>query len=74
MTLYFDGKADLFETKCYKLGQIIYVPHYSFPGLWAQPGYTDGIRRSSGNYLTERDLLMVGAVQVTHMLWSRPKL
>lgn len=74
MTLYFNAAEELHETKCYQLGPVIYVPHYQFPGLWAQPGYTDGMRRRSGNYLAERDLLMAGAVPVTKMLWSRPKL
>jgi hypothetical protein len=55
------------ETICYRVAQIIYVPHYRNPHVFVGPGYPKlNITRFS-----EDELKSCGAVPIKRMLWPR---
>lgn len=61
--------ADREECKVYRLGKIIYVPHYLSATAFVGPGYP----RNQGQVWSEQEMIMAGAKPEVMMLWSRPK-
>ena len=60
--------------KCYKVGDILYVPHYNNPGVYVGPS----VRKDSGyikanysaRYFYKHELIKMGAVEITEQLWT----
>ena len=46
--------------RCYKIGQVLYVPSYNDEGIFVGPG---------GRKRIEADLIKLGAMPVNEMLW-----
>lgn len=57
-------------TTAYRLGKIVYVPHYSRPTEFVGPGYHEKDNKVS---YSERQLLIAGATPEALLLWPRPK-
>ena len=63
--------AQLYVSKCYVLNDILYLPHYTSPGVYVKPGYQDGMRIQTGGSVEEKDLPQAGATIKVEMLWHR---
>jgi hypothetical protein len=61
--------ADKFVTKVYKLGQIIYVPHYQDATAFVRPGFGHFHR----DVYAEKELIDAGATPSTLLLWPRSR-
>ena len=66
---------DVKNYKCYKLGQQLYVPHYSQPGLYVAPSIRkENIYRNKVEYYARTfygaELTKMGAIQVMEQLWE----
>lgn len=61
--------ADKFPTKVYKLGPVMYVPHYQDGSVYVRPGYG----RSHRDIYTEKELIDAGAKPSSFMLWPRSR-
>lgn len=80
-----DSSAPLDSTRCYKLGGILYVPHYTLHGQFVRPGFCNpsptirpdawttmrDIRRVTMT-VSEMELVARGATATTEFLWRRP--
>lgn len=62
-----NSMVETHETICYRLNDVLYVPHYRNGAIFVGPGYPRVTRR---RYSAE-ELLARGAVPVTEMMWSR---
>lgn len=62
--------------KCYKLNDILYVPHYNNPGVYVGPsvrqetGFIKG--KYNARYFYRHELIRMGAIEVTEQLWQTP--
>jgi hypothetical protein len=79
--------APVFQTRCYVLNGLTYVPHYSLQGQYVRPGYVNAtpftdisaepfaMRDSKRITLTVSELYLISAKArvVTEMLWSRSR-
>jgi hypothetical protein len=54
----------------YRLGRIVYVPHYRYPEKFVGPGYHEQKRRVS---YSDRELCEAGATPELMFLWPRPQ-
>lgn len=61
--------ADKFPTKVYKLGPVMYVPHYQDGSIYVRPGYG----RFHTDIYTEKELIDAGAKPSMFMLWPRSR-
>jgi hypothetical protein len=50
------------QYRCYKLGDILFVPHYTIPKMYAGP--------SKPKYFDEQELKRMNATIVVEQLWS----
>lgn len=57
-------------TTVYRLGKIVYVPHYRRPSEFVGPGYHEEKNKVS---YSERALLEIGATPEQMFLWPRPQ-
>ena len=64
------------ETKsyrCYKVGDILYVPHYNNPGVYVGPSkrIETGFIRADyhARYFYKHELLKMGATEIMEQLW-----
>lgn len=55
-------KAQRFQTRCYRIGDVVFVPHFSRRNTYVGPG---------GGAVATKELMARGAVPVTLMLWAR---
>ena len=67
-----DYSERLYPTRCYLHDGTLYVPHYSHPGIYAAPGYSDGMRIQKGGVVEEATLKKVRAKEIIEMMWYRP--
>jgi len=60
--------------KCYKLGNILYIPHYHKPFVFVGPSVRtlNYAKRPefTARYFYKNELLKLGASEITEMLWS----
>jgi len=60
--------------KCYKIGDILFVPHYNNPGIYVGPSTRQETGFIKGKYTAQlfysHELLMMGAREVTEQLWA----
>lgn len=60
--------------KCYKVGNIMYVPHYTIPGMYVGPSKrveTGFIRANyTARYFYEQELKRMNATEVFEQLWA----
>lgn len=61
-----DQPADLLAYRCYRIGEVLYVPHYS-ERYFVGPGYPAYTPR----VYTNMELINAGAKMESHLLWSR---
>ena len=61
-----DQPADLYSYRCYRVGETLYVPHYT-ERYWVEPGYG----RHTKRVFTNMELINMGAKQEIHRLWKR---
>jgi len=66
-------ESELAAAKCYELDGVLYVPHYTRHGVFARPGYTEGLRGRTGSPVAELELQLAGATAVTRILWARAR-
>jgi hypothetical protein len=59
--------VERYPTATYRLGEVLYVPHYRNSSIFVGPGYP---KRDNRTY-TVFALEDAGAVKETRMLWSR---
>ncbi len=59
--------------KCYKVGKILYIPHYNNPGVYVGPSkrIETGFIRANypARYFYKHELLKMGALEITEQLW-----
>jgi hypothetical protein len=60
--------------KCYKIGQVLYVPHYNNPGIYIGPSTRQETGFIKGKYTArlfyKNELIKMGATEVIEQLWS----
>ena len=60
--------------KCYKMNQILYVPHYNNPGIYVGPSTRQETGFIKGKYTArlfyKHELIKMGATEVIEQLWS----
>jgi hypothetical protein len=60
--------------KCYKMGGILYVPHYVKPGVYVAPAIKvvgpNGRSEFTTRYFYRHELLSMGAVETKESLWK----
>lgn len=61
-----DQPADLLPYRCYRIGETLYVPHYT-ERYWVEPGYGASRKR----VFTNVELMCMGAAMEIHLLWKR---
>lgn len=61
-----DQPAELFPYRCYRIGEVLYVPHYE-ERYFVGPGYPGHIQR----IYTNLELIAAGGKQETHLLLKR---
>jgi hypothetical protein len=59
--------VERYPTATYRLGEVLYVPHYRNLSVFIGPGYPKLDKRTYTVFALED----AGAVKETHMLWSR---
>ena len=59
--------VERYPTATYRLGEVLYVPHYRNSSIFVGPGYSNRNVRTYTAFALED----AGAVKETHMLWSR---
>ena len=60
--------AERVETVCYRVRDVLYVPHYKTPKAYVGPGY---IGKRDQFTLTKEQLHEMGGVPEPHFLWPR---
>ena len=59
--------------KCYKVGEVLFVPHYNNPGIYIGPATRQETGFIKGKYTAQlfyaHELLMMRAREVTEQLW-----
>lgn len=61
-----DQPADLLAYRCYRVGEVLYVPHYN-ERYFVGPGYSVYIPR----IYTNLELIAAGGKMEIHLLWKR---
>jgi hypothetical protein len=65
---------DFSQYKCYKMGGILHIPHYTKPGVYVAPciRITNNFGRPDfpARYFYKHELLAMGAVEVMETLWK----
>jgi len=65
---------DFSNYKCYKMGGILYVPHYTKPGVYVAPcirvELPTGRADFPARYFYKHELLAMGAVETKESLWK----
>jgi hypothetical protein len=60
--------------KCYKVGNILYVPHYTNPGVYVGPSIRQETGFVKGKYVArffyKNELIKMGASEIIEQLWS----
>ncbi len=60
--------------KCYKIGNVLYVPHYNNPGVYVGPSVKEDTGFIKGKYVAryfyKHELVKMGATEVIEQLWS----
>lgn len=62
-----DVRAEFHPVSAYRLGEILYLPHYRNSSVFVGPGYPRQNNRTYSVFALED----AGAEKETHMLWSR---
>lgn len=62
-------KADKREATVYRLGPVVYVPHYKVEGVFVGPGYP----RQDAREWSAAQLLAIGGKEETYPLSERPR-
>lgn len=77
MTEHTETKAPRRLQKCYELNRVIFLPHYTMPSWFVQPG----MKLNNLNHdelvnvlITEKELQDRGATQIFMNLWHRPSI
>ena len=65
---------DFSQYKCYKMGGILHIPHYTKPNVYVAPciRITNNFGRPDfpARYFYKHELLAMGAVEVMETLWK----
>jgi hypothetical protein len=67
---------DMANYKCYKIGNTLYVPHYTVPGLYVGPSVRRETKFIKADYVARQfyrsELIKMGASVEMHPLWVTP--
>ena len=60
--------------KCYKLGNVMYIPHYELPGVYVGPSVRKESKFIKADYTARHfyrsELVKMGASEVIEQLWT----